>query len=254
MAIDKNISQELNELGSSLLNTSNQPVYTVPAGYFDNLAAQVLGRIKALEADSAAEELAHLSPLLSGIVKTMPYHVPAGYFEEVEERMLYAMMPADQTADEELATLSPLLAGLNKQMSFDVPPGYFDTVAIPAEEKQPAKVIGITGRKWFRIAAAAVVVSIITTAALFVFRKPSQSDTKILARLEKDIKKMDSAEQQKAADFINAGLTGLETVKVSGDKIDEVQALLKGIPEEELKDFQQQNEDMEDILLLTASE
>jgi gas vesicle protein len=255
MAIGKNISQELNELGSSLLNTGNQPVYTVPAGYFENLAEQVLGRIKALEADSATEELAHLSPLLSGIGKTMPYHVPAGYFEEIEERMLYAMMPADQPAGEELETLSPLLARLNKQMPFEVPQGYFDNVTVPVnEEKQPpAKVIAITSRKWFKIAAAAMIVGVIATAALFLFRKPVTSEAKIIANVKKEYKKMDESGKEKVADFIDAGLIGDEYADLSQTKEQEIKELVKDISEEELKAFQQTSEDMEDILL-TASE
>ncbi|HEX2628467.1 MAG TPA: hypothetical protein VHM26_05640 [Chitinophagaceae bacterium] len=248
MAIDKNISQELNELGSSLLNTNNQPVYTVPAGYFDNLADQVLGRIKALEVHSATEELAHLSPLLSGIGKTMPYHVPPGYFEEVEERMLYAMMPADQTADEELETLSPLLAGLNKQMPFDVPQGYFDTVAIPAsEEKQPpAKVIAITSHKWFKIAAAAMIIGILALSTLFIINKTTSKDA--VAQATKDIRKMDDTQKDNVEDFLDAGLNGTESAKLNPDKTEEIQKLLADISEEELKAFEKTSEDMEDIL------
>lgn len=251
MAIDKNISKELNELGSSLLKTDNQPLYTVPAGYFEGLADQVLGRIKALEAHSATEELAHLSPLLSGIGKTMPYQVPAGYFEEVEERMIYAMMPGDHSADEELETLSPLLAGLNKQMPFEVPQGYFDTVAIPANEtQQPAKVIGITSRKWFRMAAAAVIVGVIALSTMFIIGKTSSKDP--VAKATKDIKKMDDTQKGNIEDFLEAGLNGEESVKLNPAKTDEIQKLLADIPEEELKAFEQTSEDMEDILLATS--
>lgn len=250
MAIDKNISQELNELGSSLLNTNNQPVYTVPAGYFEGLVDQVLGRIKALEVDSATEELAHLSPLLSGIGKTMPYHVPAGYFEEVEERMLYAMMP-DQSANEELETLSPLLAGLNKQMPFEVPQGYFDTVGIPANEaQQPAKVIGFTTRKWFRMAAAAVVVGLVAFSSLFIINKTTSKDPMRVA--ERDIRKMDEAQKENIEDFLDAGLNGEESARLNADQTNEIQKLLAGISEEELKAFEQTSEDMEDILLAAS--
>ena len=61
------ILQELKELNSSLVNLSQQNVYSVPVGYFDGLAAQVMKRIKALEAINAKEELNHLSPLLNSI-------------------------------------------------------------------------------------------------------------------------------------------------------------------------------------------
>jgi len=50
-----NILQELSELQSSLLNAGTQNVYRVPGGYFDNLAEQVLNRIRALDTENAAE-------------------------------------------------------------------------------------------------------------------------------------------------------------------------------------------------------
>ena len=52
----ENILQELNELKSSLATVTPQNVYTVPVGYFDGLVAQVLSRIKAVEAKNAVEE------------------------------------------------------------------------------------------------------------------------------------------------------------------------------------------------------
>ena len=60
-----NILQELKELKSFLVNLSLQNVYSVPAGYFDGLAVQVMKRIKTLEAIDAKEDLNHLSPLLN---------------------------------------------------------------------------------------------------------------------------------------------------------------------------------------------
>lgn len=250
MAENNNISQELNELGSSLLNAGNQPVYTVPAGYFEGLAEQMLRRIRAIEADSAAEELSHLSPLLSGIDKAMPYSVPAGYFDSIEDRMLYAMMPAYQSADEELETLSPLLAGLNKDMPFAVPQGYFDTISTPVtgDHQAPAKVVKMSSRTWFRLAAAAVIVGIVAISAFLIFNRPVTSEVKILAKFEKDYKKMDDKEKESVADFLDAGLNTDEVAKS-----DEVNELLKDLSAKELSEFQQQNDDISDILL-TASE
>jgi len=56
--------------------------FSVPDGYFDTLPETVLDRVKQKEnLMAAAEEIASISPLLSGINKQMPYEVPAGYFE-----------------------------------------------------------------------------------------------------------------------------------------------------------------------------
>ena len=81
-----NILQELNDLKSSLVNVTRENIYTVPVGYFDGLAAQVISRIKAMEAVTPGEELGYLSPLLGNVSKEMPYTVPADYFEGIAEK------------------------------------------------------------------------------------------------------------------------------------------------------------------------
>jgi hypothetical protein len=107
-----NILQELKELKSSLTLAAQQNAYTVPAGYFEGLVAQVLNRIKAMEAADASEELAYLSPMLKGLSKDMPYSVPAGYFEGLAEKAI----AGQQTVQEELESISPLLGGFKKKI------------------------------------------------------------------------------------------------------------------------------------------
>jgi hypothetical protein len=52
--------------------------YSVPEGYFEGLAEQVLARIRQEE---AKEELGTLSPLLQQLSKKQPYSTPVGYFD-----------------------------------------------------------------------------------------------------------------------------------------------------------------------------
>lgn len=248
-----NILQELGELKSTLANMTPQNVYTVPVGYFDGLAAQVLNRIKAIEAATAAEELDHLSPLLSNISKQMPYAVPAGYFSGLEERMLLAVQNADQSPEEELETISPMLGGLKKQMPYSVPQGYFEglTEKIVREENKPTvKVISLASRKWFRFAAAAVITGLIVMAGFLYFGGEKEPGGKVLAKFTRDVKKMNDTQQADLIEFIDAGMTGDETAQLNTDnKSDEVKNLLKDISDEELKDFQEQTEDIQDIML-----
>ena len=130
-----NILQELNELNSSL-SINQQNVYTVPAGYFDGLATQVLNRIKASEATNALEELVYLSPILGNMSKQVPYNVPQGYFEGLAAKALQSITESNiqLTSKEELDSLSPLLSGLKKDMPFSVPQGYFEKLAANALE------------------------------------------------------------------------------------------------------------------------
>lgn len=247
-----NILQELIELKSTLATITPQNVYTVPVGYFDDLAVQVLNRIKATEAVNAVEELSYLSPMLSRIPKQMPYAVPAGYFEELGEKSINDI-PDHQTATQELETLSPLLSGLKKQMPYAVPQGYFETLTEKihvGENKPSSKIISITSRKWFRYAAAAVITGILVMAGFLSSRSEKESGGKALAKFTSDVKKMDETQKDKLMDFMDAGMSGDETAQVNTDnKTDEVKNLLQGISEEELKDFQEQTEDIQDVLL-----
>lgn len=64
-----------------LLKASSLPTKaSVPQGYFDHFASNMLAKVKALEAGDEGEEL---SPLLKSIGKKTPYSVPEGYFDQV---------------------------------------------------------------------------------------------------------------------------------------------------------------------------
>ena len=55
---------------------------TVPDGYFESLAGNILNKIHALENDVTAE-LSEISPLLAGIENKKTYTVPDGYFNKL---------------------------------------------------------------------------------------------------------------------------------------------------------------------------
>lgn len=251
-----NILQELNELNSRLATNQPQNIYAVPAGYFEGLVDQVMRRIKALEAADAAEELGQLSPVLSRLSKQMPYAVPEGYFKGLAERMvLVTKEGTGLNVQDETAGISPLLGGLKKEMPYSVPAGYFENLAgnIAAKEAATeAKVISITRRSWFRYAAAAVVAGIIFMAGFLLINKGNNNDAEgqVLAKVSKDVKKLNDTQKDDLIDFLNAGMNGTETAQVSTDnKSKEIQQLLQDVSEEELKDFQQQSEDVEEVLM-----
>jgi hypothetical protein len=241
-----NILQELNELESTLANLSSHNIYTVPTGYFEGLAEQILNRIKALETDNASDELVFLSSTLTNISKEIPYTTPSGYFEELNEKAMHVIVQGNsQTAKEELETLSPLLSGLKKEMPFSVPDGYFDSL----QTKQETKVVSITSRKWFRYAAAAMIVGVVATTAFLLLNNKQPSEKQILAKVTREVNKMNEAEKDQLVDFLDAGLNGNETVQVSPEKTNDLKDFLKGVSEKELNDFSEQNEDLEDFLL-----
>ena len=251
------ILQELSELKSSLAGIAPQNIYTVPVGYFDVLASQMLNRIKAMEAASVTEELGYLSPLLSNVSKQMPYAVPAGYFEKLEEKLMQTVRERSdyQTAKEELETLSPLLSGLKKQMPYSVPQGYFENLAetISKEESKPeTKIISITSRKWFRFAAAAVITGVVTMAA-FMFLKKDKIDasTNSYSWVKKNTKKLST---ENIATFVD--LTEEENLVVSTDTKapQDVKELIKDVPENEIQSLLNDTKLLDDANTETTSD
>jgi hypothetical protein len=235
MAQNNNILQELLELESSLASQAPQNVYAVPAGYFEGFAAQMLNRVKALEARNASEELSYLSPVLSSVSKQMPYALPAGYFESVDERLALVMQEdSHQTAKEELGSLSPLLDSLSRKMPYSVPQGYFENLA-PAT--QPAKVVSITHRKWFKYAAAAMITGIIALGTLLFFNyknriDPVKQPDKWIA---KNIKKIDSKEVDAFVQLAEEEFSN--TVATAPVKTEEIKELMKDVSDTELQKF-----------------
>jgi hypothetical protein len=249
------ILAELLELNSNLGSAGAVNPYVVPAGYFENLCATVLARIKALDSTSAATELEILSPLLSGLSKKMPFSVPSGYFETLEEKITTSVQRGNDwlTASEETESISPFLGGLKKQMPYTVPQGYFDGLGnaiTGAPSKEEAKVVSLSHRKWFKYAAAAIITAAVAVSGLLFFNNKKEVSGGAIAKITKDVKKMDETQKDNLIDFIDAGLNGKEQAKATVDnKSKEIRELLKDVPEEELKDMSEQTEDIQDVLM-----
>lgn len=232
------ILQELQQLNSSLGDVAYQNTYQVPAGYFAGLADEILKRIKALESTTAKEELSHLSPLLSSIKKEIPFSVPDGYFDTLEKKVEQTISnEIDQAPQEELVELSPLLKDLKKKTTYTVPEGYFENLqpVVDVESKRSeAKVIPITKRKWFRYAAAAIVIGFVASLT-FILRdkQPVDPDTKSYAWIQKNLKKVSTDDINEFVELANAETA--DVVKV--DAKNEISNLVKDISDKEIQDF-----------------
>lgn len=56
--------------------------YTVPAGYFDHFAENLLQKIQMAGLEDPNSELSAISPLLASLDRKTPYQIPADYFNE----------------------------------------------------------------------------------------------------------------------------------------------------------------------------
>lgn len=227
------------DFSSLATDLSKQTPYSIPAGYFNNLPEQILKRVKSAEPGNAADELASLSPLLSKISKQLPYTVPAGYFDTLERKLEQTIKgDNDQAATEESESISPLLSGLKNKTTYTVPAGYFENLQPPIAKENPireTKVISITSRKWFRYAAAALVIGFVATIGLLLIKKPDPIDPteKSFAWVQKNMKKVSTDDINEFVELASAGTTDLSK---TGAKV-EINNLLKDVSDKEIQDF-----------------
>jgi hypothetical protein len=189
---------------------SDDPVFAVPEGYFEGLAANIINTIKSSPENSVQEELQELSPLLSGIPKTNVYSVPEGYFNE--------LAPSVEKAEQEEAA---------KVIS-----------------------IGSRARKWISYAAAACIgAAIIGGGYLYFNKKPLQQQSapnNYAATLPKmDIQKEISALSDDAiTNYLNENSS--MAVYTNFNESDQtpsmdVQTLLQNVSDEEIQQYLNQS-------------
>lgn len=169
MSDRNNIQDELKGMESNLPVDGGPAPFSVPDGYFDGLAATILAKAKAQDAD-AAEELAVLSPLLASVPRTMPYNLPEGYFEEN-----LSALPFFSEEKE-----SPVLNSVGKALPYTVPQGYFENLPRQILEKLPkreGKVVPLFARNWMRAAVAAVVGGFIFISGYRYFNNKGDAQT-----------------------------------------------------------------------------
>lgn len=192
------ILNELKELSPALAALEKVNVFTVPAGYFDQLTTCILMRVE------DENELKVLSPSLFAMEKVNVFTVPKGYFDHLTtdimagietgigsntDAVIGATVPegyfeslpgtilnkikAMETGDasSEIRTLSPMLYSIQNENVFEVPQGYFQNLSsdILAKIKPEAKVVKMSGRSrtFFKYAVAAVFTGVM---ALGVFK------------------------------------------------------------------------------------
>jgi hypothetical protein len=143
----------------------------VPAGYFEQLPAQIMQKIRTEE---IRDELTNISPLLADVPKTFPFSAPDGYFEQLSTQIMQKI-----AVQEELESISPLLAEVPKEFPLSVPAGYFDqlTANILAEVKTPAKVVPM--RTYLKWAVAAGLIALISVGTLFFMQRQQSANTPV---------------------------------------------------------------------------
>lgn len=148
------------------------PVADVPTGYFETLSDSILTKIKAQETESDV-----LSAQLANLAGKNVYEVPQGYFDALPGSVL-AKINAQDTEDAatEIRALSPMLYSIQNENVFEVPQGYFENLSAEVLDrvKPQAKVVTMKSRSRniFKYAVAAVFTGVM---ALSVYKLTNKS-------------------------------------------------------------------------------
>jgi hypothetical protein len=228
---NKDIIQELNNLGSSLADAEPQNIYSIPDGYFDGFADQVLNLIKVNESLT----------WLSSLPKNTPYQVRNEYFIGLEERVIQAIRnhPDYQTSKEEMESLSPLLSSLNKRPVYSVPEGYFENFKIEDEEKEVKTKVVSVSRKLYRYAAAAIIVGVVALGAILILNNRGNKinpNSNPQAWVAKNLKKVSSEEINEFVKLADEESTLKGSIAIN-TKTDDIKELMKDVPVTQISEF-----------------
>ncbi len=128
------ISDELKALSILVDGISRRHPYTVPAGYFDTLAQQVLSRIASKSLtftvpdgyfdNFASRVLDRIKAGKGSDVHSVPEQAPAGQDREFIPQVFFG-----EGVEEELARLSATVSRISRETPYLLPEGYFDELS-----------------------------------------------------------------------------------------------------------------------------
>lgn len=253
---------------------SRDPVFKAPDGYFDNFAEILLNRIKAGPAtetgqtpeNNSREELASLSPLLSGIAKKTTFQAPEGYFSELAAGIVSGVK-AIEFVNDELEEPASLLAGLKDKQTYQAPEGYFDLLAVtilkkakltgagqeqdaskPPANRPSSVVLGSAqtisikrnkSKSWIRYAAAAAVTGLILVAGWPILHKTGGTVTpdiqKSLAKVS-DQEILNYIDNQTITNPQAETMTNGSTATLDINESD-IKTMMGDVPDDELKQY-----------------
>ena len=175
------ILNELKELSPIIAGIEKKNLFTVPAGYFENLSEGILAGI-------AIEE--NVSNIFSS--DSVDNDVPHGYFDTLADTILDKIKAQKIiSASEELSALSPMLYSIQNENVFEVPKDYFNRVAettVSRVKLQQTKVV-VMNRRSTMVIKYAIAAALTGVMALGVFK------------------------------FTNSNTNGIDPVVALGDKI-----------------------------------
>ena len=227
------ILQELETVSPFLAAMEKVNVFRSPEGYFNDFPERMVTYVLA-----EAEEIS--------FPKNDTLQAPQGYFDTLSDRILSKIKSTEeQDENEELKKLFPVVFSLKGKNVFTVPPHYFErfgSTLLHQLKMKPAKIVSINkAGRWWKYAAAAVVMAAMAAGSLFNFNNSRKSNEKssVFTASNETPGYIQSSFQYKTPEQINEGIATLsddEIIKYlekHGNILDN-EALANGVDTKEL--------------------
>ena len=209
------ILNELKTISPLLAGMEKVNVFTVPAGYFEDLSDYVFMSI-----------LGNGGGILNTISRKDPARVPDGYFEKLADSILNRIRKEQSdTAADELKTLSPMLYSIQDVPVYAVPEDYFNGLANNIlhkiqVRKSSLSVVSRTSAVFMRYAVAAVFTG---AMALGVFKFSSSpisknGDTAWSMNVDKELDKVSDDDMIK---YLENNGENVDAITVASKTLDE---------------------------------
>jgi hypothetical protein len=211
---------------------TSQNAFSVPVGYFAGLADSILQKIKATEKNEVLEEMSQLSTTIAGIGNTNVYSVPPAYFEQLDNTILHHINANSNEVLDELNQLSPTLASIGNKNVYTAPQGYLEALQFKNTEAPVVKMqVQSKMRSFFKYAVAAVVTGLLGISVYTFVNKPLKPDAQTVAVM----KQADEIIKTNSFDATLESISDKELEKYLTDNGEDVNASLVAATAEEVK-------------------
>ena len=189
-------------------NTTDNSSVSVPEGYFENLAKNIIQKIKNQQPEIATETGDGMSGLLDNLSKENVFEIPVNYFNSLGVDILSKINATENDTDK-LKQIAPLLYRCTKENAGEIPAGYFDnlsaTILKKIADKTPGKVIAMSGRFSFvKYAVAAIFIGAISMIVFNYYDEPANINIHEYAALDSSVEKGKAMDDAKFNETLNS--------------------------------------------------
>ena len=225
------ISDELKEISPAVANINRRNVYSVPSGYFLDLAERLLVSVK------QQSEISSLS------ASAMPFKVPDSYFDSLSSEILNKVRLQHSTQNEvekELAEIAPLINTISKHTPYKVPTGYFENLEAGKTESTTKVVSMSKGSRFIRYAAAAAITGLVAIGGIFYANNDS-SDNSITSAPKFNHQQVKQLSDEEIVNYLNSDPAEADVTITNNEQQTDLIQHTKQLTDEEILDFLEEN-------------